>query len=425
MGVTLKCLSSSKRSKAQTQSNGQESTTDDQRPNETKMKTMMTMTTWMMLCLLLIGACAQAQDAPAAPATDAGDQGASGAVDSAETAEKPETIGSDCLPNANNEFVFKVNLWEYQYEVEGCEGVAPTLKIKRGVEYTFVQEDVSNWYHPLGLAYYPDGAHTGVPELEEPTPEDCNEAEYMCNPGDGVQQAPLYCINGECEAMSDWNNGVTSGLDVYEPRFQIPEDQWEEEGEASYAVKFTIPTDSKTAEFYYFCHIHSGMSGKMIVEDPAPDANQLVTPLAADYYGPPPEEFDVACGTFDNVTLFHTEKDKFCPDMTFVCDPTGTPFSQCMEAIDCKMNAEMRVKEKEDNKLALFMEQMIPHHWNAILMSRIALKHATDSKGWDDEELPVPQLMRNIINVQMQQIQQMQTWLDTYSQGTTVCPATS
>merc|ERR1712144_25396 len=145
---------------------------DDRRPttNETKMKTMMT--TWMMLCLLLIGACAQApptpqdapaapatEDAPAAPAADAGDQGASGAVDSAETAEKPETIGEDCLPNENNEFVFKVNLWEYQYEVEGCEGVAPTLKIKRGVEYTFVQEDVSSWYHPLGLAYYPDGAH--------------------------------------------------------------------------------------------------------------------------------------------------------------------------------------------------------------------------------------------------------------------------
>ena len=123
---------------------------DDRRPttNETKMKTMMMLTTWMMLCLLLIGACAQApptpQDAPAAPAADAGDQGASGAVDSAETAEKPETIGEDCLPNENNEFVFKVNLWEYQYEVEGCEGVAPTLKIKRGVEYTFVQEDVSS-----------------------------------------------------------------------------------------------------------------------------------------------------------------------------------------------------------------------------------------------------------------------------------------
>merc|ERR1712174_13950 len=352
--------------------------------------------------------------------------GGADATDAVETESEPILTGQKCSPNENNEFVFTVNLWEYQYEVDGCDGVAPTLDIKRGVEYTLIQKDPTNWYHPLGLAYYPDGAHDGVPELEEPTPAECDEEDYMCNPGEGVQQAPLYCINNNCETYEDWNNGVTSGLDVYEPVFQRPEDQWVEEGgEGSYAVKITIPEDSKTAEFYYFCHIHSGMSGKMIVEDPAPDANQLVTPLAADYYGPPPEEFDVACGTFDNVTMFHTEKDKYCPDMTFVCDPTGTPFSQCMEAIDCKMNAEMRVKEKEDNKLALFMEQMIPHHWNAILMSRIALKHSTDSEGWNDEELSVPQLMRNIINVQMQQIQQMQTWLDTYSQGTTVCPATS
>merc|ERR1711981_128133 len=379
------------------------------RPKVKKMKSIA-----LALAILLASAPSLAQDDAPAPADDAD-----------ATKAEPLKTGQKCQPNANNEFVFKVNLWEYQYEVEGCEGVAPTLKIKRGVEYTFVQEDGSNWYHPLGLAYYPDGAHTGVPELEEPTPAECDEEQYMCNPGGG-QQAPLYCIDGTCETYEDWNNGVTSGLDVYEPVFQRPEDQWAEEGgDGSYAVKITIPEDSKTAEFYYFCHIHSGMSGKMIVEDPAPDANQLVTPLAADYYGPPPEEFDVACGTFDNVTMFHTEVDKFCPDMTFVCDPTGTPFSQCMQAIDCKMNAEMRVKEKEDNKLALFMEQMIPHHWNAILMSRIALKHATDSKGWEDEELAVPQLMRNIINVQMQQIQQMQTWLDTYSQGTTVCPATS
>jgi len=69
------------------------------------------------------------------------------------------------------------------------------------------------------------------------------------------------------------------------------------------------------------------------------------------------------------------------------------------------------------------MEQMIPHHWNAILMSRIALKHATDSNGYDDEDLNVPQLMRNIINVQMQQIQEMQGWLEKYSEPTEICPA--
>jgi len=367
----------------------------------------------LALAILLASAPSLAQDDAPAPADDAN-----------ATKAEPLKTGQKCQPNANNEFVFKVNLWEYQYEVEGCEGVAPTLDIKRGVEYTLVQKDVSNWFHPLGLAYYPDGAHDDVPELEEPTPGECDEEQFMCNPGEGVQQAPLYCINGNCETYEDWNNGTVSGLDVYEPVFQRPEDQWEEEGgENSYAVKITIPEDSKTAEFYYFCHIHSGMSGLMVVEDPAPDANKLVTPLAADYYGAPPQEFDVACGTYDNVTAFHENFDTFCPDMTFLCDTTGSDFSQCMEAIDCKMNYEMRVQEKEANKLAVFMEQMIPHHWNAILMSRIALKHATDADGFDDEDLNVPQLMRNIINVQMQQIQEMQGWLEKYSEPTVVCPA--
>ena len=329
----------------------------------TKM-TLRALRASLLLALLLGGASVHAQDE--SPPADAAET----AVDSAETKTEPETIGADCMPNENNEFVFKVNLWEYQYEVEGCDGVAPTLKIKRGETYTMVQKDATNWYHPLGLAYYPDGAHTGVPELEEPTPEDCDSPEYMCNPGEGVQQAPLYCINGACEPMSDWNNGVTSGLDVYEPVFQRPEDQWEEEGgEASYAVQFAIPEDSKTAEFYYFCHIHSGMSAKIVVEDPAEDANQLVTPLAADYYGAPPEAFDVECGTYDNVTAFHTDKDSYCPGQSFLCETTGSPFSQCMEAIDCKMNYEMRVQEKDENKLAGKCgneQRRVPHAYVAV-----------------------------------------------------------
>jgi hypothetical protein len=27
-------------------------------------------------------------------------------------------------------------------------------------------QDITNYYHPLGLAYYPDGAHDDVDELE-------------------------------------------------------------------------------------------------------------------------------------------------------------------------------------------------------------------------------------------------------------------
>merc|ERR1711977_287562 len=132
-----------------------------------------------MLLALLLSASAFAQDEAAAPEmpaesgempaesgempAESGEmpaEAAETAADSAETATEPETIGADCMPNENNEFVFKVNLWEYQYGVEGCDGVAPTLKIQRGQEYTMVQNDATNWFHPLGLAYSPDGAHT-------------------------------------------------------------------------------------------------------------------------------------------------------------------------------------------------------------------------------------------------------------------------
>ena len=68
-----------------------------------------------------------------------------------------------CNANANNEFVFRVNYHTASvtgaFEVDGCTGSNPVLSMTRGVTYTFVQHDVTNWMHPLGFAYYPDGAH--------------------------------------------------------------------------------------------------------------------------------------------------------------------------------------------------------------------------------------------------------------------------
>ena len=46
----------------------------------------------------------------------------------------------------------------------------------------FDQLDPSNWFHPLGFAYYPDGAHDGVDELEEGV-------------GNGEQQINTYTCN--------------------------------------------------------------------------------------------------------------------------------------------------------------------------------------------------------------------------------------
>lgn len=39
--------------------------------------------------------------------------------------------------------------------------------VRRGETYVFDQLNSTNWFHPLGFAYLPDGAHEGVDELEE------------------------------------------------------------------------------------------------------------------------------------------------------------------------------------------------------------------------------------------------------------------
>lgn len=331
------------------------------------------------------------------------------------------TRGKDCLSEEENNFHFRINFHTSgllgEYEVDGCEGTSPTLILMRGITYTLVQENITNWMHPLGLAYYPDGAHgfetfAEVPELEYPTPDTCNENEFLCNPGDEVKQAPLYGIDGQFENFEDWNNGETGGLDVYEPAFKVPQEQWSEH---RYAVRFTIPLDSKTEKMFYFCHIHSGMSGMVHVVDSNIDLvkNKLVQKFNNESYYNQHTDFDSICGTSE-VASFNHDADKYCPNMNFLCHNNHNPiFSMCMEAIDCKMNYEMRVEEHK-NPLVVFMHQMIPHHQNAVNMARIALKHTVESEGYDDPELDVPALLRDIINTQNMQIQDMENWLDSY-----------
>eukprot|EP00091_Calanus_sinicus_P019274 TRINITY_DN4765_c0_g2_i1.p1 TRINITY_DN4765_c0_g2~~TRINITY_DN4765_c0_g2_i1.p1 ORF type:complete len:179 (-),score=58.61 TRINITY_DN4765_c0_g2_i1:83-619(-) len=144
---------------------------------------------------------------------------------------------------------------------------------------------------------------------------------------------------------------------------------------------------------------------------------QKFEPLA--YYAKA-DKFDSLCGT-SAVSKFHTDKDKFCPGQNFLCQTRhNKEFSSCMEAIGCKMNYEMRVEE-DSNPLVVFMHQMIPHHVNAVNMARIALKHSQDAVGYDDEDLDVPGLLRDIINKQNEQIQEMENWLKRYKETPQYC----
>merc|ERR1719353_947167 len=97
--------------------------------------------------------------------------------------------------------------------------------MKQGSTYVFDQADGSNWYHPLGMAYFPDGAHTGVDELEPGIAQ--TGGSTTCAAGNTCQ-APMYFKNGVFTGTTYDNTAATPvggddfGLDVYEPEFFYP-----------------------------------------------------------------------------------------------------------------------------------------------------------------------------------------------------------
>ncbi|KAK3276913.1 hypothetical protein CYMTET_15045 [Cymbomonas tetramitiformis] len=77
------------------------------------------------------------------------------------------------------------------------------------------------------------------------------------------------------------------------------------------------------------------------------------------------------------------------------------------------MDYEMRVVQIEDDKVATFMHQMIPHHANAVNMAKVLLKNGEFSGSESDEEIKM--MMHDIIRVQNYQI----TFMNGYLGGAT------
>ena len=154
------------------------------------------------------------------------------------------------------------------FKFDECGDVAnPVIAMKQGSTYVFDQADGSNWYHPLGMAYFPDGAHTGVDELEPGIAQ--TGGSTTCAAGNTCQ-APMYYKNGVFTGTTYDNTAATPvggddfGLDVYEPEFFYPKDQWSEN---LYFVALTVTDTTYAKDLFYFCHIHAGMSGVIKVLD--------------------------------------------------------------------------------------------------------------------------------------------------------------
>eukprot|EP00525_Craspedostauros_australis_P000035 CAMPEP_0198119776 /NCGR_PEP_ID=MMETSP1442-20131203/26942_1 /TAXON_ID= /ORGANISM="Craspedostauros australis, Strain CCMP3328" /LENGTH=405 /DNA_ID=CAMNT_0043778311 /DNA_START=63 /DNA_END=1280 /DNA_ORIENTATION=+ len=337
---------------------------------------------------------------------------------------RAKCTGDECVFNV------KVDLLAGElgyYIFDECGGEPnPTIGLEYGKVYKFVQSDRSNWYHPLGFAYFADGAHDEKDELEPrvaaPTATDKScalEAESTC-------PAPMYFKDGNY--VGEYSNipsvaNVTMGkdnfgLDDYEPLFFHPPSDWTSYGD--FEIKLMYPeTAGFDGDIFYFCHIHQFMTGriKFLKNDVlvAKDKNEPVIPYEYDVVS----DYDKDCGTFnlDAFQLPHPE----CPDR-FVCDVPGDnsalkQFSSCIDSMNCHMMAGMTTGVTAGSAQALFMHQMIPHHQNAVNMAKALLN--TNELKCDDLENPMETddctleiILREIINTQNAQIQSMRGILD-------------
>ena len=316
---------------------------------------------------------------------------------------------------ADDDNYFHVTLDPYAsetgyYKFDECgDTPMPVLAMERGVTYTFGQSDASNWYHPLGFAYYPDGAHKDVDELEP----GISQSGSTCV-GDNTCQAPMYYKNG-AYVGGDYDNvagagGEDFGLDAYEPEFFFERADWIDAG--TYEVKLTLTDEAYDGDLFYFCHIHNWMSGRIKVwADGAVVQVEDSPELGYDYEVP--SDYDASCGTYG--VGDYTRDSGMC-DGPFICtegDETDAQqaFGECLYAMDCHMNYNMRTILSDADPIVTFIHQMIPHHQNAVNMAKAML--ATDTLDADDEDdAGMIDMLWGIINVQNFQIHNMEAYLD-------------
>lgn len=317
-----------------------------------------------------------------------------------------------------------------------CGGTNPVLGIEKGKTYFFIQEGIENWYHPIGFAYAADGALLDNDELE---PGIAGPGSTSSCEDNATCPAPQYMLNDALLGpfninpnLLDFSNieedGVIGsypltvddedfGLDAYEPKFFYPYLSWAEEGQ--FKVSLYYPEDDDfDQDFFYFCHIHQGMTGRIKFVDADGQSLNPTNEPDIPYEYETNDEYDMSCGT-TGLEPFQLPN-KQCPS-TFVCNapsevtPVGK-FANCIDTMNCKMLIGMTTNVNADSAVALFNHQMIPHHANAVNMCKALLKSGEvpcdDLLNEEDNNCVLVVLCNEIINVQNAQIQTMQGILE-------------
>jgi len=289
----------------------------------------------------------------------------------------------------------------------------------------------------LGFAYYPDGAHADVDELEPgiapPGSGNACDAEMSCpapmyhldqkylgvysnidmavvagDATDAVDSSSTAAIAVKSTSNSTIMNHEDFGLDAYEPLFFRPLPDWAGMGEFSIKLNFDEEYDQ---DIFYFCHIHQYMTGRIkLLKDGNPVSEEDKPSIEYSY--DQPGDFDAGCGThgLDEFQLPHKE----CPSK-FVCDvepsSSNANFANCIDAMNCHMFSGMTSYMSANSKNALFIHEMIPHHQNAVNMAKTLLHEneldCPDLTDDENEDCALEVILREIINVQNHQIQLM------------------
>ena len=167
---------------------------------------------------------------------------------------------------------------------------------------------------------------------------------------------------------------------------------------------------------YYFCHIHSKMSGRIVINNV--DGSRYSPPLnptELSLYSPVVRSaIDATCGT-TGVAPYTYGQSMACSG-SFLCGDLDTGvteprFGQCLQGVDCAMNKGMFGQSTPDHlsPVVTFMEQMIPHHLNAVNMAKLLMKTDPDSVAATDG---LEDILWDIVNVQSYQVHQFRNYLE-------------
>lgn len=180
---------------------------------------------------------------------------------SASATVKDQLDGTICI-SPNKTFHVTVDLYagELGYmKMEECGDIInPTIGMEFNETYTFVQKDITNYYHPIGFSYAAFGDQEIHAELE---PGVTRAPGATCDQ-DASCPAPMYFLNNEYLGKYSNNPDITgtrttheedNGLDVYEPLFMRTAHEWTAFGDFSVKLRFDTPGIDR--DLFYFCHV--------------------------------------------------------------------------------------------------------------------------------------------------------------------------